>query len=42
MSIQYFPFSQPPEAQEHAAFEGVNMQTIEDVYDALHHDGRVQ
>ena len=41
MSIQYHLFSQPPEAQELAALEGANMQTIMDVYDALHSDADV-
>ncbi|MDW7726789.1 MAG: hypothetical protein SCH70_06680 [Candidatus Methanoperedens sp.] len=35
MSIQYHQFSQPSEAQEFAALESANMQTIMDVYDAL-------
>lgn len=31
-----------PETQELVALESANTQTIEDVYDALNHDGRVQ
>ena len=41
MSTQNLLFSQPPEAQELAALEGANMQTIMDVYDALRRDADV-